>query len=101
MRAVRIFNSVRIRVGRGCRNLHKWVFMGLFVFSLLYAEFIVAYTSPVGPMTSLAIFVDESGNEIENALGRFTITDRVHFLVKGSGRYSFRVLDFRGKVILS
>jgi len=83
------------------KNLRKRVFIIFVIFSLLYAELIITYTSPIGPMNSLAIFVDEKGNEIENAIGYFTITDRVHFLIKGQGRYCFKVLDIHGNVILS
>ena len=97
-----MFYSVRIRVGRGCRNAHRFLFIGLFIFSLLYAEFIVAYTSPVGPMTSLAIFVGGEGNEVENALGRLTITDECHLVVKGEGRYNLRVYDSsKAKLLIS
>ncbi len=101
LRVVDTFSRVKIAIGEARRDAPKLFFVGLVIFSLLYAEFIVAYTSPVGPMMGLTIFVDERGNEIENALGRFTVTDTVHFLVKGSGRYWFKVKDLQGNMIFS
>ena len=95
VRVVRVFCSNRIKtniMNIKYKNLRKRVFIIFVIFSLLYAELIITYTSPIGPMNSLAIFVDEKGNEIENAIGYFTITDRVHFLIKGQGRYRFKVL---------
>ncbi|MGQ4834755.1 MAG: hypothetical protein ACP6IS_12795, partial [Candidatus Asgardarchaeia archaeon] len=101
MRVTGLFYQVKIAIGEARSRAPKLIFLGLVVFSLLYAEFMGAYTSPMTPIVGLTFFVDTRGNEVDNALGRLTVTDMAHFVVRGSGYYRYRVMDSQGVVILS
>ncbi len=82
------------------RDLKRWFFVSALVFTLLYVEFVFFSYSCMGPIEGLAIYLNPKGNEVENAVGRLTITDEAHLLIKGQGKFNLKIYDSNGKIVL-
>lgn len=82
------------------RDLKRWFFVSALVFTLLYVEFVFFSYSCMGSIEGLAVYLNPKGNEVENAVGRLTITDEAHLLIKGKGKFDLTIYDSNGKIIL-
>ena len=73
------------------------------IFAMFFSEFVLAFSTPYQPLRAYAYFLDNSGerNAVANALGKLTITEEAHLLIKGSGRYTIKIADSRGRVLFS
>ena len=81
-------------------NLKKHLFVFILIFTLLYVEFVFFSYSCMGSIEGLTIYMNPKGNEVENAVGRLTITDEAHLLIKGKGKFDLTIYDSNGKIIL-
>jgi len=61
------------------------------VLAMFFSEFVLAIASPNRTLQAYAYFLDNTGgNGVANALGKLTITERAHMIIKGSGHYTIK-----------